>query len=277
MLLLSAIVLTALACGSPSASRDPASRDPSERSPSVTLPDLAHPEQLMQGRREEPFAAAAERERRRFRHRFESSVSHETFSLSVPAARAINLSTSVSLSETWLPRPDLELSLDALTGVGNEVLPTFQADGRVAWTRGRAEVATRVRHLQFGFPQTAVWITSPEVTFWVSDRLAVSGRYSRRFTTHRGPLRPISDNSEMLRSHLRVRDGVWVDLGYARGVESFDEASPDRPGRFQAHTVLAGSRIDLSRQMAVNVNAERQARSTGLRVMQISVGIVQRF
>lgn len=247
-------------------------------------------------------AAADIRDLLRFtrNRRVESRLSHE--SMGGATARVLDLGTSLRVNDRWTvgasgqrqwkfgrvdsragagaawsATPALELRAQTHVGTGNEVLPTVESAGHARWSVGRADIAAGVRHLRFQAPETSVWVWAPELTLWVSDGLAVSTRHSRRSSDYQGLSSSIVDHTTLVRTHAHVHRAVWLDLGYADGIEAFGDGSPDRGGLFSARTVLAGARVDLRRLAALEITTEYQWRTTGLTTFQVSAAIAYGF
>ncbi|MGQ0737181.1 MAG: hypothetical protein ACT4QD_26480 [Acidobacteriota bacterium] len=236
-------------------------------------------------------------------HTLATRVDYESFGNLVPAAQVVSVATGFQLrdglritgrgqrqrkfdlSETraggsveWQPQPSWTLTADLLGGPGNQVLPVLDASGRGAWSRRRTTIGLVARHLKFAFPDTRVWIVEPEVTVRLHARVDVTARVARTITHYAAAGGPWShNNSAFFASRARVFRQLTLDAGYARGVDSLNDDSPDRSGRFRAHTVVAGGEYTWPSFTTIRVHVERQHRNTGLRIVQLSAGIVQRF
>jgi hypothetical protein len=71
---------------------------------------------------------------------------------------------------------------------------------------------------------------------------------------------------------------VWLQTGYAAGVEDFENFSSDRLGDFHANTVSAGFRIDLPTLTGIVGNYERQWRTgPNMNMNRFSLSLQQRF
>ena len=235
-------------------------------------------------------------------HSFETSISHEAFGRSVPAARFVSVSTTIRVTDTlrlaasgqqqqkfgrvetragagveWWPREALDVAVDALGGPGNEQLPALDAGARVSYSRGRLELTGRIRHLRFQFPETNEWVLSPGLTVWLNDRFAISGRAAEIVSRHQGVNDTIRDWSVALNSHVRLLAGVWLDGGYAHGLDGFDDPSPDRAARYSAHSVRVGTTLDMPWRTSLRLGGDEQWRTTGLQVRQLSISLARRF
>jgi hypothetical protein len=70
---------------------------------------------------------------------------------------------------------------------------------------------------------------------------------------------------------------VFLDLGYARGVEDFESFSIDRIGAFRAHTGSAGVHVDLTSLTSLGAAYEFQSRRNGVEAQRVTIGLSQSF
>jgi YaiO family outer membrane protein len=177
----------------------------------------------------------------------------------------------------WRAGPRTTLSGLLLIGPGAEVLPRVDASAEADLYRGDWEPTARIRY--FTFATAHVWLLSPAITFRREDR-AIGFHYHRSFTSFDGRPGWVGDNALALRGALRVRrrgPAVWLDGGYAHGVESFETLTVERLGRFRADTVAAGGRVDLGPLTTAGLVYERQWRDDHSRMGRLSLSLVQRF
>jgi YaiO family outer membrane protein len=174
----------------------------------------------------------------------------------------------------WRADPRTTLSGLLLIGPGAEVLPRVDASAEADLYRGDWEPTARIRY--FTFATARVWLLSPAVTFRREDR-AIGVHYHRSFTSFSGRRGWVGDNALALRGSLRVQRRVWLDAGYAHGVESFETLTVERLGRFRADTVAAGGRIDFGALTSAGLVYERQWRDDHSRMGRLSLSLVQRF
>ena len=85
-----------------------------------------------------------------------------------------------------------------------------------------------------------------------------------------------ASHSLHLQGAYRLRPRVWLQTGYAAGVEDFEHFSIDRVGDFHANTLSGGLRLDLPTLTAIVGNYERQWR-TGANMNRVSLSLQQRF
>ncbi|HEV8254707.1 MAG TPA: YaiO family outer membrane beta-barrel protein [Vicinamibacteria bacterium] len=174
----------------------------------------------------------------------------------------------------WRADPRTTLSGLLLIGPGAEVLPRVDASAEADLYRGDWEPTARIRY--FTFATARVWLLSPAVTFRREDR-AIGVHYHRSFTSFSGRRGWVGDNALALRGSLRVQRRVWLDAGYAHGVDSFETLTVERLGRFRADTVAAGGRIDFGALTSAGLVYERQWRDDHSRMGRLSLSLVQRF
>jgi YaiO family outer membrane protein len=175
----------------------------------------------------------------------------------------------------WRWTPATTFVAQALVGPGNRVLPTSDVLGGVNYTTGPMSAMGSVRF--FDFEGARVTTLSPALTFWPTERLSVGMRYALSVTdTSMLPTTSMGHSTQVNGSY-QVFPRVWLDLGFARGVEDFDYFSIDRIGAFQANTGSAGVRVDLPWLTSLVGTYERQQRNDDTTMQRIRFGITQRF
>jgi YaiO family outer membrane protein len=176
----------------------------------------------------------------------------------------------------WRWTPATTFVGQALVGPGNRVLPKSDVLGGVNYTTGPMSAMGSVR--LFNFEGARVTTLSPALTFWPTERLSVGMRYALSVTTDTPMLLTTSmGHSTQVNGSYQMFPRVWLDLGYARGVEDFDYFSIDRIGAFQANTGSAGVRVDLPWLTSLVGTYERQQRQDDTTMQRIRFGITQRF
>jgi hypothetical protein len=133
--------------------------------------------------------------------------------------------------------------LHGLAGPDNLVLPG--AEGRLAVSYRPDDVAWTASLQVMDFDTATLTTISPEMTWWTSDRASIGLRYTLSMTSLDGSDDLTLNNSGALTGAYRVMPRAWINLGYAIGIEEFDALTVDRIGRFSAHTVSGGLRVDL--------------------------------
>ena len=114
-----------------------------------------------------------------------------------------------------------------------------------------------------------------------ASRFALGVRYALSVSETRPESNPLTTettagHSLHLQGAYRWLPRIWLQTGYAAGVEDFENLSSDRLGDFHANTVSAGFRIDLPTLTGVVGNYERQWR-TGPDMNRFSLSLQQRF
>jgi YaiO family outer membrane protein len=177
----------------------------------------------------------------------------------------------------WRAAARTALSALLLIGPGAEVLPRVDASAEADLYRGDWEPTARVRY--FTFATARVWLLSPAITFRREDR-AIGFHYHRSFTSFDGRPGWVGNDALALRGSVRIHrraPAVWLDAGYAHGVESFETLTVERLGRFRADTVAAGARVDFGALTTAGLAYEWQRRDDHSRMGRLSLSLVQRF
>ena len=175
----------------------------------------------------------------------------------------------------WRWTPATTIVAQALVGPGNRVLPKSDILGGMNYTTGPVSVMGNVRH--FNFEGAQVTALSPAITFWPSDRLSLGFRYALSVTDTPTFITTAVGNTAQLSGSYQVFPRMWVNLGYARGVEDFELFSIDQIGAFNANTGSAGFRVDLPWLTSLIGTYERQQRPDDTTMNRVTVGFAQRF
>jgi Flp pilus assembly protein TadD len=168
----------------------------------------------------------------------------------------------------------------ALVMPDNVVMPEGDYMGELQHTYLDATWSGSVRYFDFTGARTTV--ISPAVQWTpAASRMALALRYALSLSEAR-PASNLSTtatsigHSLHLQGAYRFRPRVWLQAGYAAGVEDFENFSSDRLGDFRANTLSGGVRIDLPTLTAIVGNYERQWR-TGPDMNRFSLSLQQRF
>jgi YaiO family outer membrane protein len=175
----------------------------------------------------------------------------------------------------WRWRPDASLYVHGLGGPDNLVLP--QAEGRVAMSYRPGAVAWTAAVQVMDFSTATLSTVSPEMTWWASDRASIGLRYTLSLTSLDGTDDLTASSSGALTTAYRLNPRTWFNLGYAIGIEDFDALSVDRIGRFSAHTVTGGLRIDLRTLTTLLGTYQYQWRSDEETLNRVVVALRQSF
>jgi YaiO family outer membrane protein len=163
----------------------------------------------------------------------------------------------------------------ALVMPDNTVMPEGDFMGELQYTYMDATWTGSFRHFDFtGAKTTSI---SPAVQ-WIpaGTRYAFGLRYALSWSESNTFAGVSAGHSLHLQGAYRVRPRLWAQLGYAAGVEDFENYSIDRIGDFRANTVAAGVRIDFPTLTGLVGNFERQWRS-GVDMNRFSLSLQQRF
>lgn len=174
----------------------------------------------------------------------------------------------------WRVRPDITIRGASLIGPGADVIARSDTSGEVEHVRGRLEAALGIRYMSFAAAD--VWIVAPGGTLWLNDRAAVSLRYYGSVTGF-GDRPAVSNHSGAVRLRVNVRPRVWLDAGYSRGFESFEQLSADRLGVFRADTVSGGALWHLPGLQSLSTSVEYQRRSDARTMVRLTAAVVHRF
>jgi tetratricopeptide (TPR) repeat protein len=168
----------------------------------------------------------------------------------------------------------------ALVMPDNTVMPEGDFLGEFQYTYLDATWTGSVRHFDFTSAKTTTispavqW--TPAATRWAFGlRYALSWSESvSRFNAFAGTR---AGHSLHLQGAYRLRPRVWLQTGYAAGVEDFENYSIDRVGTFRANTLSAGVRFDFPTLTGLVGNYERQWRSGNADMSRFSLSLQQRF
>ncbi|MGH9346475.1 MAG: tetratricopeptide repeat protein [Vicinamibacterales bacterium] len=244
--------------------------------------------------------ALLEETRRAHGHRVESATYFESFSLPVADTRATDLTVNARLTDRfrlmgrgqlqrkfgiteqrgglgleWRWRPDTTVAGHALVGPGNDVLPRVDGNVEVIYAYGPATWTVGLRHIQFSSADVSAF--SPGVVWRHGDRLTLGVRYHLSVTSFDLGLDAQVTQSGRVHAAYLVYPRVWMQAGYARGIEDFDTLSPDRIGDFDADTASGGIRIDLRTLTSIVGAYEYQWRPDHTTMDRFTFSLVQRF
>ncbi len=241
-----------------------------------------------------------ERARAAHQHRLEVHSVGEQFNGDTPASRSGDLRFNARLNDAvrvtgrgqvqrkfgvddarggggmeWRVTPYTTFVAQALVGPGNRVLPTGDFLGEIDYMAGRASVSGGVRH--FEFDGARVTAMTPGLTWWASSRVSFGVRYSLAVTDAPSLTSTAKGHTTQVRSSFQVHPRVWLNAGYARGVEDFDNFSFDRIGAFRANTGSGGVRVELPWLTSLVGSYEHQVRRDQTKVQRLTFSFAQRF
>jgi tetratricopeptide (TPR) repeat protein len=238
-------------------------------------------------------------------HRVELRGSSEQFGGSTPDSQFGDLTVNIRLNDQWRVfgrgqaqrkfgiseqragggaewrwKQTTILRGHALVMPDNVVMPEGDYLGELQYTYLDATWSGSVRH--FDFTGARATVISPAIQWTpAASRVAVGLRYALSISESRPASDPLTtdvatSHSLQLQGAYRLRRRVWVQGGYAAGVEDFENYSIDRIGDFRANTLSGGFRIDLPTLTGVVGNYERQWR-TSADMNRFSLSLQQRF
>jgi YaiO family outer membrane protein len=175
----------------------------------------------------------------------------------------------------WRWTPTMTLRGQALVGPDNVVMPEGDYGGGLDYARGPATWSASLRHFDFTGARTTVF--SPAVGWLLSSRLMLDLRYAASWTETNFVSGVEAGYSAQLAGDYRVHRHVWLHVGYAAGVDNFDNFSIDQIGNFRANTLAAGARIPLVTLTTIVANYERQWRRDDAEMGRFTVSLQQQF
>jgi YaiO family outer membrane protein len=238
--------------------------------------------------------------RRQHAHRLEFTGFVEEFGSRAPTASAGDVAVNARVSDRWRlygraqvqrkfgisdaragggiewhPQAATTVTAHHLAGPGNEILPRADTLAELSVAGGRLEWAGGMRHMRFA--SALVWVASPGLTVWASDRLAAGARYYVAFTDFDNASRIARSHSASLRLSYRAAPRLWLTGGYASGIENFETLTFDRIGEFRADTASGGIRLDLPSLTSAYAVYDHQRAAGGAIMHRFTLSIVQRF
>jgi YaiO family outer membrane protein len=248
-----------------------------------------------------------EEARRRYDHRFEAAYLNETFSDTTPDTQSgdftLNLRVNQQLrvfgrgqQERRFSRTDARaggglewhahqpalssVRAFALVGPDNDVLPQVDAGLGLGWIHRTATFMTATFTMNgryFRFEDARMWTIGPAVRLDVRDDVMVSGSYMHTSTEFAGFDRLVGGNSADIRGAFRIQPRLWLEGGYAHGIENFDRVTIDRLGRFRADTVSGTARFDLHSLTSIGATYEYQRVEGGAKMGRVTARLIQSF
>lgn len=167
------------------------------------------------------------------------------------------------------------LRAHALVGPDNIVMPEGDYLGELDHTYGAAVWTAGIRY--FDFAGARATVLSPAVSWMASERISLGLRYAMSWTETSTVSSAAMGQSLHMRAGYHLYRRVWVQAGYAAGVEDFETFSIDRIGDFRANTVSGGARIVLPTLTSVVGAYERQWRRGNIDLARVTLSLQQRF
>jgi YaiO family outer membrane protein len=174
----------------------------------------------------------------------------------------------------WRLHPQIALSVHALAGPDNEVLPRADTLIQIGHTARHGGWDLGYRFVDFQGAHVSV--VTPGVR-WSDEPFSIGFRYSLALTNFDALADAEDGHTAALDSAHRLTPRLWLNLGYVYGVDDFDTLSPDRLGRFKAHTVRGGFRAELATLTSVLALYEHQWRPDDVEMNRVSLTLTQAF
>lgn len=239
---------------------------------------------------------------RRYDHRFEAAYFNEMFSDATPNTHSgdatLNLRVTEQLrvfgrgqQERKFSRTDTRggggiewrlerswlssLQAQALVGTGNDVLPRIETGFGLGWTGLNGAVTANSRY--FRFQDAQMWAVGPAFRVNVRDDVVLSASYMRTISDFANFTDAVGNNSGDVRVGFRIRPRLWLEAGYARGIENFDRVTMDRLGRFRADTIAGTTRLDLHSLTSIAATYEYQRIEGGIKMGRLTGRFIQSF
>jgi tetratricopeptide (TPR) repeat protein len=239
---------------------------------------------------------------RRYDHRAEMTYFNEVFSEVIPTTQsgdiALNFRASDDVrvfgrgqyerrfSETdqrggggvdWhVDRPWLNsLEAHALVGPGNQILPRVDTGVGLGWSHRRATLMALGRF--FDFDSSRMWAFGPAIRVSLTDTVVLSAGFTHTRTQFSGADISIGHTSGDVGIGFRIHPRLWLDAGYAGGIEDFDRVTVDRLGRFRADTVSGTATLELRSLTTIAGTYEYQQIESGIDMGRLTVRLIQRF
>ena len=243
-----------------------------------------------------------EEARRRYDHRIEATYFNEAFSDTTPETQSGEITLNLRINQQlrvfgrgqqerrfsrtdaragggfeWQTHQPALSSLHAfaLVGPDNDVLPQVDSGLGLGWIHRTATFMMNGRY--FDFANAQMWAVGPALRINVRDDLMVSGSYMHTVTEFAGLDDLFGGNSADIRAGFRIQPRLWLEAGYAHGIENFDRVTIDRLGRFRADTVSGTARLDLHSLTSIGATYEYQRVEGGAKMGRVTAKLIQSF
>ncbi len=175
----------------------------------------------------------------------------------------------------WRAGTSTTVSMRASGGSGNVAMPNTDAGGELLRYAGSVEIGASVRALRF--TGADVVALSPLLAVDTGGRWRLDGRYTFSRTRFARVARASGDHSALARLTLRGWRRLWLNGGYAYGIESFEDLTRDRIGTLDAHTATGGLRVNLRSLTLVSTTWEHQWRPNRAALDRVTLTLAQFF
>jgi YaiO family outer membrane protein len=239
---------------------------------------------------------------RRYDHRLEATYFNEVFSESIDDTQSADVVLNFRVADQlrafgrgqqerrfaetdqrggggldWrMDRPWLSsLQAHAMVGPGNLVLPEFEAGFGFGWSARK--VSLSALGTLFNFDSAQMWAFGPAVRVNFTDSVALSASLMRTLTEFSGLSDRIGDSAGKISFGFRVHPRLWLETGYAGGIEDFDRVTIDRLGEFHAKTVSGTARLDFRSLTTIVGTYEYQRIEAGTEMGRLTFRLIQWF
>jgi hypothetical protein len=162
-----------------------------------------------------------------------------------------------------------------MVGPGNLVLPEFEAGFGFGWSARK--VSLSALGTLFNFDSAQMWAFGPAVRVNFTDSVALSASLMRTLTEFSGLSDRIGDSAGKISFGFRVHPRLWLETGYAGGIEDFDRVTIDRLGEFHAKTVSGTARLDFRSLTTIVGTYEYQRIEAGTEMGRLTFRLIQWF
>ncbi len=175
------------------------------------------------------------------------------------------------VDQPWLT----SLQAHTMIGPGNVIQPEFEAGFGLGWS-GR-KLSFRVLGTLFNFDSAQMWAFGPAIRLNFTDSVALSASLMRTLTEFTGAQELVGDSAGKISLGFRIHPRVWLEAGYAGGIEDFDRVTVDRLGEFSANTVSGTVRLDLRSLTTIVGTYEYQQIEDSREMGRLTFRFIQRF
>jgi YaiO family outer membrane protein len=239
---------------------------------------------------------------RRWDHRLEATYFNEVFSEEIDQTQSADVALNFRVtdrlrafgrgqqerrfSETdqrggggldWrVNRPWLSsLQAHAMVGPGNLILPEVEVGFGLGWSNRK--VSLMALGTLYNFDAGAdMWAFGPAIRLNFTDNVALSASLMRTLTDF-GLDELVGDSAGKISVGFRIHPRVWLEAGYAGGIEDFDRMTVDRLGEFGANTVSGTVRLDLRSLSSIVGSYEYQQIEDRTEMGRLTLRFIQRF
>jgi YaiO family outer membrane protein len=163
----------------------------------------------------------------------------------------------------------------ALVGPGNLVLPEVEVGFGLGWSNRK--VSLMALGTLYNFDAGAdMWTFGPVIRLNFTDNVALSASLMRTLTDF-GLDELVGDSAGKISVGFRIHPRVWLEAGYAGGIEDFDRMTVDRLGEFGANTVSGTVRLDLRSLSSIVGSYEYQQIEDRTEMGRLTLRFIQRF